>query len=79
MVDSETKGWQIMTVQTTAEEQALALARQHGMSLEALAARLLYDLCAGVPAAMSERLLALYHATHRLLRKGNTAPSGGSP
>ena len=79
MADNEAKGWQIMTVQTTAEEQALALARQHGMSLEALAARLLYHLCAGVPAAMSDRLLALYHATQRLSRKGNTAPSGGSP
>jgi len=37
---------QIMKAQTTAEEQALALARHHNMSLEALAGRLLNDLCA---------------------------------
>jgi len=67
-----------MTTQTTAEEEALALARQHGMSLEALGARILYDLCAGVPAAMSERLLALYHATQRMSRTANTAPPGAS-
>ena len=58
-----------MKAQTTAEEQALALARHHNMSLEALAGRLLNDLCAGVPAAMSDRLLVLYQAIQRLLER----------
>jgi len=57
-----------MTPQT-AEEQALALARRHGISLTALASKLLNDLCAGVPADMADTLTALYQATQRLLER----------
>jgi hypothetical protein len=67
-----------MTTQTTAEQQALALAEQHGLTLRALAGRLLNDLCYGVPPAASEQLLDLYQATQRLLRQAPTVPSGGS-
>jgi len=41
---------------------AIALAQTHGLTLEQLAQRLLYDLCAGVPAEMADRLTAMLHA-----------------
>jgi len=65
-----------MTTRTTAEQ--LALAEQHGLTLQALAGRLLNDLCLGVPPAASERLLALYQATRRLLDEGLATATGAS-
>lgn len=67
-----------MTTKTTAEKQALALAEQHSLTLQALAGRLLNDLCTGVPAAAGDRLLVLYRATQRLLGKEQTEGWGGS-
>jgi len=67
-----------MTTMTTAEQLALALAEQHGLTLQALAGRLLNDLCHSVPAAAGDRLPDLYRATQRLLGKEQTAGWGGS-
>ena len=54
-----------------AERTVLALAEKHGMTVEALGTRLMYDLCNGVPdVATADRLTELFWASQRINGNG---------
>ena len=45
----------------------MALAEKHGMTVEVLGTRIMYDLCSGVPdLATADRLTEMFWATQRI-------------
>ena len=55
-----------------AEATVFALAERHGMTVDALGTRIMYDLCNGVPdLATADRLTDLFWATQRINGNGS--------